>query len=85
MPGVVNMSNMGYPSIINNNIQGLSINYSNHIIAPHPLQTQINNSKSTEVFTDNLAKAEYLPSMTAMQGAAEQLTPKQKEPHNDGR
>lgn len=34
MGGVVNVSNMGYPSIINNNIQGLSINYSNHIHAP---------------------------------------------------
>ena len=28
---VMNMSSLGYPSIINNNIQGLSINYSNHI------------------------------------------------------
>ena len=35
MPGgIVNVSNLGYPSIINNNIQGLSINYSNHIHAP---------------------------------------------------
>ena len=32
MPGV--MSVQGYPSIINNNIQGLSINYSNVIHAP---------------------------------------------------
>ena len=31
---LVNMAGtaLGYPSIINNNIQGLSINYSNHII-----------------------------------------------------
>ena len=32
MSGV--MSVQGYPSIINNNIQGLSINYSNVIHAP---------------------------------------------------
>lgn len=37
-PGMmVNMgANLGYPSIINNNIQGLSINYSNHIIQQAP-------------------------------------------------
>lgn len=29
---MVNVGSLGYPSIINNNIQGLSINYSNHII-----------------------------------------------------
>ena len=30
---MVNVGNThGYPSIINNNIQGLSINYANHII-----------------------------------------------------
>ena len=67
MPNVVNMGgNMGYPSIINNNISGLSINYSNHIHAPHPIQQAQTNSKSTELISaENLARSEYLPAMDA--------------------
>jgi len=35
---LMNVGNLGYPSIINNNIQGLSINYSNNIIQQAPIQ-----------------------------------------------
>lgn len=38
---MMNVGNLGYPSIINNNIQGLSINYSNHIIQQQPPSSQL--------------------------------------------
>ena len=45
---MVNMgANLGYPSIINNNIQGLSINYSNHIIQQAPTNLKIKKMIST--------------------------------------
>ena len=45
----MNVGNLGYPSIINNNIQGLSINYSNNIIQQAPIQgTLINQNSNTK-------------------------------------